>query len=145
MIIKKRSFINYLHVLGFKSRSPIKKPLLKTTHITNRLNACKEWLFWTDSKWKQIIFSDETKINLRNSDGIQKIWRREGTRSDPNNIISTVKYAGGSVMFWGCFGYYGVGKLVVINGIMDRFQYLDIINNNLFESAQLMGLQQYFF
>ena len=64
VIIKKRSFINYLHVLGFKSRSPIKKPLLKTTHITIRLNACKEWLFWTDSKWKQIIFSDETKINL---------------------------------------------------------------------------------
>jgi transposase len=45
VIIKKRSFINYLHVLGFKSRSSIKKPLLKKTHITNRLNACKELLF----------------------------------------------------------------------------------------------------
>ncbi len=45
VIIKKRSFINYLQVLGFKSQSPIKKQLLKTTHIINKLNASKVCFF----------------------------------------------------------------------------------------------------
>ena len=46
-------------------------------------------------------------------------------------------------MFWGCFSYNGVGNLVVINGIMDRFQHLDIIQNNLPDSAQKMNLNNY--
>ena len=44
-----------------------------------------------------------------------------------------------------CFSYNGVGNLVVINGIMDRFQYLDIIQNNLPDSAQKMNLNNYTF
>ncbi len=121
VIIKKRLFINFLHVLGFKSRNPNKKRFPETTHVTNRLNACKKWLFWTNSKWKQIIFLDETKTNPWSSEKIQKIWRRDVKGSDSNSIISTVKYAGGLAIFWGCFGYYDVEKLVLINELINKF------------------------
>lgn len=143
--LKRRSINNYINYLGFGCHSPLRKPLLKSVHIEKRLTVCKEWIYWTDDRWKQIIFSDETKINLRNSDGTLKIWRKKGERYNPKNVVNTVKYSGGSVMFWGCFSFNGVGKLVVIDGIMDRFIYLDILNNNLFESARLMGLTEFSF
>ena len=143
--LKKRRINNYLNALGFESGIQLKKPLLKPNHIAKRLAVCQEWLYWPDEKWKRIIYSDETKINLRNSDGQVKIWRGRGERLLQKNIINTVKFAGGSVMFWGCFSYSGVGNLVVIDGIMDRFQYLDIIQNNIVASAEKMNISNFLF
>ena len=48
--------------------------------------------------------------------------------------MQTIKNGGGKIMVWGCFSYQGVGKLVRINGKVDRFQYLKILKANLEES-----------
>ena len=45
----------------------------------------------------------------------------------------------------GCFSYYGVGKLVFIDDTMDSAKYVQILSNNLFESAALMGLKEFIF
>jgi transposase len=39
-------------------------------------------------------------------------------------------------MVWGCFSYYGVGKLVRIEGIMDQKKYKSILRQNLVQSAR---------
>lgn len=141
----RRTINNYLNEIGCESARPLRKPLLTATHKANRLRASKEWIMWSDERWKRVIFSDETKINLRGSDGITHIWRKKGDRLNPKNIIPTVKFGGGCVMFWGCFGYNGVGNLVVIEGTMDRFLYLDILNNNLRVSAEKLGVNDFIF
>ena len=92
--IKKRTINNYINLLGFESGSPLKKPLLNKKHIEKRIEACQEWLYWPDEKWKTVIFSDETKINLRNSDGNKKVWRKNGERLLQKNRISTGKFSG---------------------------------------------------
>ncbi|GFT76447.1 transposable element Tc1 transposase [Trichonephila clavipes] len=43
-------------------------------------------------------------------------------------------------MVWGCMASNGVGNLVFIDGIMDHKLYIDILNNNLKESAKKLGL-----
>ncbi|GFT47369.1 transposable element Tcb1 transposase [Trichonephila clavipes] len=43
-------------------------------------------------------------------------------------------------MVWGCIASNGVGNLVFIDGIMDHKLYIDILNNNLKESAKKLGL-----
>ena len=34
-------------------------------------------------------------------------------------------------MLWGCFNFNGLGKLVSVNGIMNRDQYIDILSKDL--------------
>lgn len=55
-------------------------------------------------------------------------------------MMGTVKHGGGSVLVWGCMAASGVGKLVFIDGIMDRFVYLNILKNNLHASAAKLGI-----
>ena len=42
-----------------------------------------------------------------------------------------VKYSGGDVMVWGCFSGKGLGPLVKVDGKMNRFGYIDILEKNL--------------
>lgn len=46
-----------------------KKPLLAKRHVLARLSFAHKYKNWTVDDWRRVIFSDETKINLINSDG----------------------------------------------------------------------------
>ncbi|CAB4487326.1 unnamed protein product [Rhizophagus irregularis] len=69
---------------------------------------------WED-EWKQVVWSDESRFALFESNGRVKVWRSPGEAYNKDCIQPTVKFGGGSVMFWGCFGWHGVGPLVVNN------------------------------
>ncbi len=125
--------------------SPSKKPFLNERQKATRKAIADDWIYWSDEKWESVIFSDESKFNIFGSDGIVKIWRRPGERLKEKNLLPTFKYGGGSVMVWGCFSAKGIGNLVIIDGIMDRYVYLDILNNNLIQSANKMGLNRFIF
>ena len=43
-------------------------------------------------------------------------------------------------MLWGCFSSRGVGTLHKIDGIMNAVMYRDILESNLDESVQKLGL-----
>ena len=73
--------------------------------------------------WKNVAWSDEAKLNPFGSDGKVMIWRIAREGFDPNCTILTIKQGGGSVMIWGCFTRQGVGKLYVLDRIMDKFYY----------------------
>ena len=59
------------------------------------------------------------------------MWKEPKKWFDQKFIKSTVKYGKGSVMLWGCFSSKGVGNLIFIDDIMDKFLYLDILRDNL--------------
>ncbi|CAK9815645.1 Transposable element Tc1 transposase [Anthophora plagiata] len=92
-----------------------------------------------------IIFSDESKFNLFGSDGRQKVWRKPNTELELKNLRSTVKHGGGSVMVWGCMSANGPGNLVFINGTMDKIKYLNILKENLINSAEKLGVPRDFY
>ena len=70
--------------------------------------------------WNNILWTDETKINLYQSDGKRKVLRRKGTAHDPKHTTSSVKHGGGSVMAWACMAANRTGSLVCIDVTADK-------------------------
>jgi transposase len=143
--IGKTSVKKALNSMGLFAFSPIKKPCLTRKHIDRRYQISMSWINMGIEKIKTIIFSDESKFNLFYSDNKPSVWRepRAGLKSE--HINHTVKYGGKSVVAWGCFSYYGVGRLVFIDGNMDAPHYVCILADNLFASASEMGLNEFIF
>uniref|UniRef100_A0A8C4SRG5 Uncharacterized protein n=1 Tax=Erpetoichthys calabaricus TaxID=27687 RepID=A0A8C4SRG5_ERPCA len=61
---------------------------------------------------KEILWSDETKIELFGVNARRHVWRKPGTAHHQANTIPTVKHGGGSIMLWGCFSAAGTGRLI---------------------------------
>ena len=77
----------------------------------------------TDDYWKNVIWSDETEVELFRINSVRRVWRRDGTAHDPKKILPSVKFVGGNVMLWGCFSSNGTGPLHIIDGKMNAAKY----------------------
>lgn len=131
--------------MGLFGRVACSKPLLSQINISKRFEHAQDWINKKKDHWDNIIFSDETKINLFGSDGRVYVRRREGTRFDLKHLAPTVKFGGGCVMVWGCFTSNGVGKLCFIEGTMNSEKYTKILDNCLNSSADMLGLPNFTF
>ena len=117
----------------FHGRVPRKKPYI---NAVNRLTFAKTYINKDNSFWDKVIFSDVSKFNIFGSDGQNYVWRKPNTELEIRHLHQTVKYGGGSVMVWGCMAASGTGNLIFIDGIPDKYKYLNILQNNLKESAR---------
>ena len=120
----------YLHNLGLNSCATRNKPLLTHQQRILRLKWCRAKRNWNE-EWKQIIWSDESRFTLFKSDGWVKVWQRVGDAYKKNCIKPTIKFNGGSVIFWGCFNWNGVGPLVTVDENMDSNVYVNVLANHL--------------
>ena len=99
---------------GFTTRC---KPLVSLKNRKTRLEFAKQHLKKPLQFWNNILWTDETKINLYQNDGKRRVWRRKGTAHDPKHTTSSVKHGGGSVMVWACMAANGTGSLVFIDDV----------------------------
>lgn len=144
----KLSYVTVKRILNsnnLKAFSPIKKPFLSPNNINRRFDISKTWIKMPIKDVKKIIFSDETKFNLHFSNGKVKVWREPGTGLESDNLLSWFKRNGNGIMVWGCFSYYGVGRIVFIDGVMDAPLYCSILADNLKESVRSMGIDDFIF
>lgn len=72
------------------------------------------------------------------------MWRKPNAGLDQKNLRPTVKHGGDHVMVWGYMSYHGVGNFVFIDGIMNAEHYINILRDNLLESATKMGISKTF-
>lgn len=121
-------------------RAARKKPLISQVNKAKRLLFANTYKTKSFEFWKTVIFSDESKYNIFGPDGRRMVWRKPNEELRLKNVKSTVKHGGGSVMVWGCMSAQGVGKLVFIDGTMDKHLYLSILKDNLHSSAEKMGM-----
>ena len=69
--ISYQTTLNSLRRIRIDPRKKTKKPFLSKKHKQERLKWARAHQHWTVDDWRRVIFSDETKINLWNSDGIR--------------------------------------------------------------------------
>ncbi|KAF2904545.1 hypothetical protein ILUMI_01634, partial [Ignelater luminosus] len=118
---------------GYRNCRARKKPFISKRNRKKRLNFAKLHLKKDQSFWSKVIFSDESKCNTHHNDGPIKIYKKQ-------NQVETVEHGGGAVLVWGCMTAAGVGNLVFIDSIIDKYLYLDILKDNLQKSTVRLGL-----
>lgn len=135
---------NVLRKNGYHGRVPRRKPLISERNRIKRIQFARDHKNKDNSFWDQVMFTDESKYNIFGCDGKGKIWRKSNEEMKIKNLCATVKHGGGSVMVWGCMAASGVGNLVFIDSIMDKWLYLDILKSNLKQSAAKLCLGKSF-
>uniref|UniRef100_A0A8C5LSX0 Transposase n=1 Tax=Leptobrachium leishanense TaxID=445787 RepID=A0A8C5LSX0_9ANUR len=127
---------------GVHGRTPRRKTLLSKKNIAARLKFAKEHLDVPQHYWQNILWADETKIELFGKNPQHYVWRKKGTAHQHQNLISTVKHGGGSIMVWGCFAASGPGRIVVIDGKMNSRVYQDLLQENVSSSVRQLKLRR---
>ena len=111
----------------FKYEKKLCKPKLTKDHKRRRLQWARERM-QDATNWNNIVWSDEKKFNLDGPDGFAYYWhdlRKE------KEIFSKRNFGGGSVMVWAGFSSRGKTPMVFITSRMNRFEYMDVLRNNL--------------
>ncbi len=85
------------------------KHLLKLAHKKACKQFAEDYLAKSMNYWNHVLCSDESKVNLFGSDGVQHVWRRPGEEYQENCALPTVKHGGCSIMVWGCMTTAGTG------------------------------------
>lgn len=83
---------------GFKAGLKTKKPLLKPIHCFKCLAWAKAHKSWTKKEWKNVVFSDESKYNLFESDRRDWCWKKARQVLAPYAVKPTVKFRGGNII-----------------------------------------------
>jgi hypothetical protein len=95
--------------------------------VKARLDFAKAHKNWSVKKWKSVLWSGETMVTLR-SNIPKKVWRL--LPSEKYNIKCMIPRIRQDkrVKLWGCFNFYGVGKLHRINGTLDAPNFIQFYN-----------------
>lgn len=122
------------------ARAPRKVPLLTPKHITQRTQFATDHITWTGEegikKWRNILWSDESKFVLFGSDSRKRVRRPPNKAFDPKYTKKTVKHGGGNIMVWACFSWFGVGPIHWIKETMTADVYVEILQDVMLPYAE---------
>lgn len=140
--VTKVTISNTLKRQGIRSRSARRVPLLKPVHVQARLKFAREHMDDTAEDWENVMWSDETKVELFGINSTRRVWRTKNTELHPKNTIPTVKHGGGNIMLWGCFSAKGTGRLIRVKDRMNGAMYREILSQNLLPSVRTLKMKR---
>ncbi len=98
-----------------------------------RVLLAKAHLKWTVSKWKSVLWSDESKFDiLVGNHGCRVLWAKEEGELPACYQHSIQKPA--SLMVWRCISAYGMGSLHVLEGTMNAERYIKVLEQHMLPS-----------
>ncbi len=87
----------------------------------------KAHLKWTVSKWKSVLWSDESKFDILVGNHGRRVLRAKEEGDLPVCYQRSVQKPA-SLMVWGCISAYGMGSLHVLEGTMNAERYIKVSN-----------------
>lgn len=134
--VSARTMRRELKGLGLNSCTATRKPLVSQMNRRKRLQFAKAHKNWTVEDWKRVMWSDESRFTLFQSDGRIRVRREPHEAMDPSCMVPTVQASGGSVMLWGCFTWSGLGSATLCSNKMKSQDYLNVLNDLVIPSMQ---------
>lgn len=117
------------------ARRPTQKPLISKKNKILRLKFAKEHVNWSVGDWSRVLWSDESKFMLFNTDGIRYVRRPKNKKFDIKYTVPSLKHGGGSITVWGCFSRDIMGPLVKIDGMLTAVKYCEILDEKMLPHA----------
>ena len=75
--------------MGFHGRAAVHKPKMTMCNAKCQLEWCKARHHWTLEQWKRVLWSDELRFTIWQSDGQIWFWQIHGERMLPAPMHST--------------------------------------------------------
>ncbi len=138
--VTKATISNTLRRQGLKSCSARRVPLLKPVHVQARLKFAREHLDDPEEDWENVIWSDETKIELFGKKlNLSCLEEKECWVASKEHHTYCEAW-GGNIMLWGCFSAKGPGRLICVKERMGAM-YREILSENLLPSARALKMK----
>lgn len=115
---------NRLRSFGLRARRPYRGSMLTPQRRATRLRWVNERVRWHARRWRQVLFTDESRYCVSHGDGRVRVWRRTGERYADACIDEVDRWGGGSVMVWGGIHSRGRTGLIVLNGNLNAQRYV---------------------
>ncbi len=110
-----------------------RKPYVNMVQKRHCVLWAKAHLKWTVSKWKSVLWSDESKfVILVGNHRHRVLWAKEEGDLSACHQGSVQKPA--SLMVWGCISAYGMGSLHVLEGTMNAERYIKVLEQHMLPS-----------
>ena len=103
--------------MGRTARRPLRKQLLTKARKKKCLCWARNHAGWTKGDWRKVIFSDELHFEMHGHKSAV-VRQSKGEAIRPEHIQQTPKHP--PKMFWDSFTAKGPGRLVIIEGMMNR-------------------------
>ncbi len=95
-----------------------RKPYVNMVQKCHRVLWAKAHLKWTVSKWKSVLWSDESKFDILVRNHGRRVLRAIEEGDLPACYQRSVQKPA-SLMVWGCISAYGMGSLHVLEGTLN--------------------------
>lgn len=131
---------------GLRECNARRKPLLTEEQRKKRLAWAKKYAKWDEKSWQRVLFSDESTFCILGNHGSPYVRRFPGEEFKPECLNLSVKHPT-KVMVWGCMASSGVGRLHIVDGMVNarKYMYIEILQRCMLPSAQQLFSGEYIF
>ena len=121
---------------GYRARRPLRKPLLSQRHRQRRLAWARDHHRLGPQHWSHVVFSDEARFEVYRQDGRIRVRRRVEELYHEACILPRVQAGGGGITVWGAFHAGEKSDLVILDGNLDQYQYIHILDQTMLPFAR---------
>ena len=96
---------------------------------------------WSETDWERVVFSDETKIQKRGSNGLEYAWKDDNAPYRDHHYKKKHAYGGGGIMLWSCITIHGGGYMSWLQSNVNGELYTSVLEEEYKETLKYYGLQ----
>uniref|UniRef100_A0A2H6NH50 Transposase Tc1-like domain-containing protein n=1 Tax=Micrurus carvalhoi TaxID=3147026 RepID=A0A2H6NH50_9SAUR len=129
---------------GLKGCRAQSKPLLTDAHHSHRRVWAKKYAKWTNEQWAKIIFRDKSNFYLTGNQCNKYVRRFPAEEFRPYCLNLSVKHPL-HMMIWGYITASGIGRIQIVQGIMNSKRYVEVLEKTMLPSAQQLVKKGFYF